>query len=403
LGSPRLTTDHTGRILSRTNYAPFGQTVSRSKRAGRAEPVGYTGHRPVGDTGLIDMLARHYDPELARMLSADTILPDFTNPQALNRYGYAYNNPITYTDPTGHEPELKPIVGEAQFLLRWNEFVWRSQQHHQGNVAAALGPTVNVQELSVSAKEIKAADPQTTPTNTPALQPATVGTGSNAGTGGSGAAGTVAAPQPSTQIPQTGTNSGSSSQQGQSDNALIEPGALVHPEIIVRPPAWWTEQFEGCAVGCQLAQGVADRTRRLERGVGIVAGTYAGVAVVASVGPAVAVRIAPLAVAVAAKSKVLLKAGKAAISTKQRTSRLPPEAQNTLANIQKGGPFPYKQDGTVFQNREGLLPKQPPGYYREYTVPTPGATNRGAQRLLTGKNGEVYYTSDHYRTFSRVQ
>lgn len=84
---------------------------------------------------------------------------------------------------------------------------------------------------------------------------------------------------------------------------------------------------------------------------------------------------------------------------------LPPEAVATLALIERGGPYPYRQDGTVFQNRERLLPQQARGYYREYTVPTPGASNRGARRWVTGGNPpEVfYYTEDHYRSFRRIE
>jgi guanyl-specific ribonuclease Sa len=81
---------------------------------------------------------------------------------------------------------------------------------------------------------------------------------------------------------------------------------------------------------------------------------------------------------------------------------LPKEARDTLALIKKGGPFPYKQDNTVFSNREGLLPRQPSGYYHEYTVITPGASNRGARRIVAGRPGEYYYTDDHYASFRRI-
>jgi len=84
---------------------------------------------------------------------------------------------------------------------------------------------------------------------------------------------------------------------------------------------------------------------------------------------------------------------------------LPPEAIATLEHIERGGPFPYDRDGSVFQNRERRLPDQPRGYYREYTVATPGASDRGARRIVTGgQPPEVYYyTDDHYRTFRRVE
>ena len=84
---------------------------------------------------------------------------------------------------------------------------------------------------------------------------------------------------------------------------------------------------------------------------------------------------------------------------------LPPEAIETLALIQRGGPFPYRKDGTTFQNRERLLPTKPRGYYREYTVPTPGARDRGARRIVAGGNPpEVfYYTADHYSSFRQIE
>ena len=84
---------------------------------------------------------------------------------------------------------------------------------------------------------------------------------------------------------------------------------------------------------------------------------------------------------------------------------LPSEAVATLKQIERGGPFPYDRDGSVFQNRERRLPDQPRGYYREYTVATPGARDRGARRIVTGgQPPEVYYyTDDHYRSFRRLE
>jgi len=83
--------------------------------------------------------------------------------------------------------------------------------------------------------------------------------------------------------------------------------------------------------------------------------------------------------------------------------KLPPEAKKTLDLIKKGGPFPYDRDGIVFRNREKILPLAPTGYYREYTVPTPGIRNRGARRIVTGQKREAYYTQDHYQSFYRIK
>lgn len=81
---------------------------------------------------------------------------------------------------------------------------------------------------------------------------------------------------------------------------------------------------------------------------------------------------------------------------------LPPEAQRTIDLIDRGGPFPYDRDGIVFGNRERLLPGQPNGYYHEYTVITPGSSDRGARRIIAGQGGQLYYTDDHYQSFRRV-
>ena len=84
-------------------------------------------------------------------------------------------------------------------------------------------------------------------------------------------------------------------------------------------------------------------------------------------------------------------------------NQLPAEARTTVYLIQQGGPFPYDRDGLEFQNREGLLPQQPRGYYREYTVKTPGESDRGVRRIVAGQNGELYYTGDHYDSFVQIQ
>ncbi|MFF1511751.1 ribonuclease domain-containing protein [Streptomyces sp. NPDC058326] len=81
---------------------------------------------------------------------------------------------------------------------------------------------------------------------------------------------------------------------------------------------------------------------------------------------------------------------------------LPPEARETLALIERGGPYPYAKDGAVFGNFERILPRKPRGHYREYTVRTPGEHDRGARRIVTGRTGETYYTDDHYQSFREV-
>jgi ribonuclease T1 len=87
--------------------------------------------------------------------------------------------------------------------------------------------------------------------------------------------------------------------------------------------------------------------------------------------------------------------------------QMPAEAQQVYRQIHRGGPFAYAKDGSVFGNRERLLPARNRGYYREYTVPTPGARDRGARRIVCGggqpeRPEACYYTGDHYASFARI-
>jgi ribonuclease T1 len=91
-----------------------------------------------------------------------------------------------------------------------------------------------------------------------------------------------------------------------------------------------------------------------------------------------------------------------AFSGSVRLDELPPEARETLSRIEAGAPLPYARDGAVFSNRERQLPAHERGYYREYTVKTPGVRDRGPRRIVAGRGGEYYYTDDHYRTFRRI-
>lgn len=85
-----------------------------------------------------------------------------------------------------------------------------------------------------------------------------------------------------------------------------------------------------------------------------------------------------------------------------KESQLPAEARTILAAIRAGGPYRYSQDNKTFGNFERILPRQDSGYYREYTVPTPGESDRGARRIVTGSGGEKYYTQDHYDSFKFI-
>jgi ribonuclease T1 len=116
----------------------------------------------------------------------------------------------------------------------------------------------------------------------------------------------------------------------------------------------------------------------------------------AAVALAALVAVAPLA-SLAQKGPATPSAAEISVT------QLPKEARETLALIKKGGPYPYAKDGVVFGNREARLPRQKRGYYREFTVKTPGERTRGARRIVTGTADEFWYTDDHYATFRRIR
>ena len=109
LGSTRLITNSTGNAVQRYDYTPFGEPIATTGSSGN--DLQFAGQRADQDNGLIDMHARHYDPQTGHFISPDTIIPDPLNTQALNRYSYVYNSPASYTDPTGHQAAPPGISG----------------------------------------------------------------------------------------------------------------------------------------------------------------------------------------------------------------------------------------------------------------------------------------------------
>jgi RHS repeat-associated protein len=132
LGGTNVTTDETGQERERIEYAPFGQVVAHSISGGSTEEAyfQYTGHRFDEESDLLFMEARYYDPRLGRFLTPDSLVPDVTNPQALNRYTYVLNGPFKYVDPSGHAPE--DVI----------EFVARRMDRAKGAVSGSFAAVV---------------------------------------------------------------------------------------------------------------------------------------------------------------------------------------------------------------------------------------------------------------------
>lgn len=125
-------------------------------------------------------------------------------------------------------------------------------------------------------------------------------------------------------------------------------------------------------------------------------------------GPLIKLGLATAVAASAVWAVTVQAKGPVTVSDSVALAELPREAQQTEKLIRAGGPFPYAKDGDTFGNRERLLPRRDRGYYREYTVPTPGASSRGASRIVCGgvpvRQPEVcYYSDDHYASFRRIE
>jgi RHS repeat-associated protein len=125
LGSTSLTTDITGTVVAETRYLPYGE--ERWITGTLVTDFTFTGQRAERGFGLMDYNARYYDPGLGHFVSADTVVPEYTNPQALNRYAYTYNNPLRFVDPSGHlvPPRSCWVCGLQIDISGWPAFAKR--------------------------------------------------------------------------------------------------------------------------------------------------------------------------------------------------------------------------------------------------------------------------------------
>ncbi len=140
---------------------------------------------------------------------------------------------------------------------------------------------------------------------------------------------------------------------------------------------------------------------RLRRAIAALVATLSVVALVAACGWASSVSSSSGSAGVSQQSGLAPASATTDLPT-VAVDKLPAEAVTTLTLIAHGGPYPYSRDGVTFQNRERQLPKHPDGWYHEYTVVTPGSSDRGARRIITGKDGGRFYTDDHYASFREV-
>lgn len=350
----------------------------------------YTGHEYDANTGLIYFGARYYDPETGRFITQDSYLGNINDPPSLNRYIYAHSNPTIYVDPTGHYVEspwdLASLgIGGASLLYNVKTGAWGDAGLDAVGVVAdtaalALPGVPGGAGMAIKAGRLAKASAKAVETvnSTKAIKYASEA-------------------MQSSQTLQAGISAVRAADSAVNAVQGVEAGSRAVEDI-----------RQG-----QYAQGIVDA------GAATLQVAHIAARAKADIGPWLTVE--------EGSGRMPLYASKADFAFESAAERLPEAAKSTstrfingvkvtdratgnvlegtvdlkptLDRIASGQKFPHRNDGSIFRNDQGLLPKQVQGYYREFVHPTPGVSGSGPQRIITGQGGELYYTPDHYKTF----
>ena len=375
--------DAWGRLRNPENLTNYTSSTEPDLFTGR----GYTCHEHLRDFGLINMNARLYDPVLGRFVSPDPYVqtPDFT--QSYNRYAYALNNPLKYSDPNGEWIHilLGAIVGGVSNLIA----TWDSADGFWEHTASfVVGAGVG------------------------AVTAASAGS-SLLGTAAIGGAGGALISSTNSVIAQTGKNfSGVKNVEW----SIVGKSAIVGGVTGLASSAagyysglnpWVVNGYKSPVLTSAFTSVVASATGH------VVGGTMAGMVfgglsfqhafrrsfdgLWSSVAWGVGIGVTTTTAITLLNGINPLTGESLKVTAKQLN------LQDTVDRIKNGGYDPHGNDGTIFENREHRLPDQEYGYYTEYVHRVPGASleNAGIQRIVVGRGGEWYYSPDHYSTFIR--
>ena len=394
LGSITHVADSVGALLQELSYDAWGRLRNPSTGtpyAPGSEPElylgrGYTGHEHLPQFGLVNINARLYDPLLGRFLSPDPYVqfPGFT--QGLNRYTYALNNPLVYVDETGEwlliDDLIAALVGGTVNLVI-NLVQGNVHSVGQGFAYFGVGAAGGVLTLYI----------------TP------VGSGAFLGA--------------SNSLLSQGFNAGwenvSWSQVGMS--ALV--GGITGyvggqlGSMASRYVGPWMESISSHGLRDALTYGTAGAATGFTLGTGssLLGGESleealkaGGTGALMGFGAGAVTGVAT-GFKYARDNNVDWRTGKPSTSDTDFTEVTSEDLglRSTLDRINRGERYPHVRDGSVFGNREHLLPEQPYGYYKEYVHPVPGMRGAGVERIVKGSNGEIYYTPDHYQTFIKIK
>jgi RHS repeat-associated protein len=392
LGSVDTVTDASGAIAEQRGYDAFGKPRQGSwadlvppRLPNIANtPRGFTQHEHLNSVELIHMNGRAYDYNLGRFLSVDPIIQFPTNSQSLNPYSYIMNNPLSAIDPTGFsESCIEGTSGGCKEELTVEKIEQTKRAPLGSHIQSEITNTVTFSNGMTA-----------TQTNDGAFaHELTISGGDN------GATGLTSLGSSRTDGKDAGNQSINSNSESQSFDAgeqLDPPGHLspLDQNLYYMGKAayqgdtqgafssMWDYLFESWKEAFSTPQNTGLTILTLVPGVGAEARATKAI---------VAAEVKPVVTDFIAGAKVTSRGRVVAEGVV--------DVRPTLERIRTGTPHPHVNDGAIFQNREGLLPAKPNGYYREYVHPTPGVNGAGPQRIVVGAEGELYYTPDHYATF----
>ncbi|HRP69364.1 MAG TPA: ribonuclease domain-containing protein, partial [Turneriella sp.] len=389
LGSGALVTDENGDEIFRITYTEYGEidlhnSGKYNSETGEIEhhidaaliaitAVKYTGQEYDPETGFYYYNARYYDPQLGLFTTPDTVFDQGAGSFGFNRHMYVGGNPIMYSDPTGHNAEeagrWDEKGNERVQESSQSESGWQRNEERSGKSEASGVESARESQGGSSAREHADVD---------------------RGDRGERAA-------------ASSSNASDNSQLNQMISSItstqFDTGSTGGTPLLIAQAAPVPVTTPGSGpVATDTGSSTADTNGDLPTYAKFAGVTVAVVAVIV-----LAVKFKNWGAARAAAGQTGMNVARALAGSNGTSSQaLTQRIQQTLQNI-KSGNLPFAKDGTIFLNREGLLPSRAAGYYREFTVQNPALKTRGMERIVTGQQGEVYFTPNHYKNFIRIQ
>ena len=404
LGSTDLMTDRTGAVEGAMSFDAFGLRRSANEfgsytdadRAGFDTSVttrGFTGHEGLDAVGLVHMNGRVYDPLLGRFISADPYIPAPHLTQSYNPYSYATNNPLSYVDPDGFFfKKLLRVAGTVASIVwafhgNWIPLIINSLVNAAIELVPELGRVAQAFSYATVASSSLPGRSLATPSK--------MCIAANCLNATTEVEATVA--ETASQLYERAANGARTRSyivavSGGANANLAKPDSQAEEGALARFfHGIFNDRFryQNLVSECERVHGFGQCDRRTVSELTPLFRDATEIIGAASVGAVVGGSVRSVGRLVATSGRPVLVQGPSG----------PVDISSTIHRINAGARHPHRNDGTVFRNREGLLPTRPLGYYREFVHPTHGAQGAGLQRIIRGNRGELYYSPDHYESF----